>query len=70
MAYIYIPCIILEIICIGIRIANYGLTETRYMAIAAIIFFFITHQKFMVAPKVNDLALGVAALSIVTPIPP
>lgn len=38
MAYIYIPCIILEIICIGIRIANYGLTETRYMAVAAIIF--------------------------------
>ncbi len=38
MAYIYIPCIILEIICISIRIANYGLTESRYMAIAVIIF--------------------------------
>lgn len=38
MAYVYIPCIILEIICIGIRIGEYGFTESRYMAVAVIIF--------------------------------
>ena len=38
MAYIYIPCIILEIICIGMRIGQYGFTETRYLAVMFIIF--------------------------------
>lgn len=38
MKYAYAPLIILEIISIGIRIANYGLTTQRYLAIVAIIF--------------------------------
>lgn len=37
MAYIFSPCIILEIICIGIRIGEYGLTEPRYGAVCFII---------------------------------
>ncbi len=35
--YTYIPLLILEIICIGIRISDYGLTESRYMAVVLII---------------------------------
>lgn len=38
MAYIFALCIVLEIICIGIRISNFGLTESRYMAVFLIIF--------------------------------
>ena len=35
--YAYIPLLILEIICIGIRINDYGLTESRYMAVVLVI---------------------------------
>lgn len=38
MKYAYAPLIILEIISIGIRIVNYGLTTQRYLAIVAIVF--------------------------------
>jgi len=38
MKYAYAPLIILEIISIGIRIVNYGLTTQRYLAIIAIVF--------------------------------
>ncbi len=38
MKYAYIPLIILEIISIGIRIASYGLTTQRYLAMVAITF--------------------------------
>ena len=38
MPFVFIPCIILQMICIGIRVATYGITVNRYMAIALIIF--------------------------------
>ncbi len=36
--YGYIPLIILEVVCIAIRIFNYGLTTDRYLAVVAIVF--------------------------------
>ena len=36
--YAYIPLIVLEIVSIGIRIFNYGLTTDRYIAIIVIVF--------------------------------
>ena len=38
MKYAYAPLIILELLAIGIRIASYGLTTDRYMAIVAVSF--------------------------------
>lgn len=38
MKYAYAPLIILEMVSIGIRMASYGLTTERYLAIVAIVF--------------------------------
>lgn len=38
LPYAYIPFIVLECICIGIRINAYGITEERYFAVAFIVF--------------------------------
>jgi len=36
--YGYIPLVILEVVCIAVRIFNYGLTTDRYLAVVAIVF--------------------------------
>lgn len=38
ITYLYIPCIFLEIYAMNIRVADYGLTKSRYMAYMLIIF--------------------------------
>lgn len=67
--YAYIPFIILEIISIGIRIYNYGLTEQRYLAVAAIVFqilyvFWDIIQKLL-KKDIKDETLILVALFII-----
>ena len=67
MAYIFSPCIILEIICIGIRIAEYGLTEVRYIGICLIVFqiIYVIWRPLMKAFKKNVGYEGLIFIAII-----
>lgn len=68
--YAYIPFIILQCICIGLRIKDYGVTEERYYAVALIVFeviYFVIYILQVILKK-NLIALNLfvaCAMSVV-----
>lgn len=68
--YAFIPFIILQCICIGLRIKNYGVTEERYFAVALIVFevLYFVFYILQVILKKNLIALSLfvaCAMSVV-----
>lgn len=68
---LFIPFIILQIYSIGVRIADYGLTEDRYMCIMLIIFEIIyTIMYLMKKEKIEKVLFALIALTIISIIIP
>ena len=67
MPFFFMPFIILQIMCIGMRVADYGLTSTRYYGIALICFeiaYFILYAIAFIKKK--ELIYGVIYIGIAT----
>lgn len=72
ITYLYIPCIFLEIYAMSIRVADYGITKSRYMAYMLIIFevIFIGLLIFKNAKNLNKSILAFIVLVLIGTITP
>lgn len=70
--YLYIPFILLQMYSIGIRVSDYGLTTSRYMAIILIIFEIVAILLSIIQDSKNlkEIVIFALALSIVMFISP
>lgn len=64
LPFIFIPMMILQMICIGIRIADYGLTSERYEAVALIVFEMVYLILYIVKTIKKNEAVSYAFLAV------